>query len=58
VLVAFVSGGFLILLIAPEPNTGLYTTLFFSFLGGVAFCLAHAATRWLFRKRTAAKQDG
>jgi hypothetical protein len=52
VLASFVAGALLILLIAPETNTALYTTLFFVFLGGAGFCLAHVATQlYLARRR-------
>jgi hypothetical protein len=47
VFAAFVSGAFLVLLIAPATNTPLYTVLFFGFLAGVAFSLLHVLVRWL-----------
>jgi len=57
VLAAFVFGAFLILLIAPKPNTGGYTFLFFLFLGLAAFCLAHFGTRVFITGRRR-KRDG
>ncbi|MCH8850015.1 MAG: hypothetical protein IIC89_04240 [Chloroflexi bacterium] len=45
VFTGFVAGGLLLLIIAPEPNTLLYTVLFFGFLGATAFSLAHIFTR-------------
>jgi hypothetical protein len=51
VFCAFVVGAFLILLIAPEPNTGLYSVLFFGFLGAAAFSAAHIVSRLLVTRR-------
>lgn len=49
--VAFVVGALVILIIAPETNTLLYTVLFFGFLGGVAFSMAHIFTRTVLDRR-------
>jgi hypothetical protein len=46
-----VCGGLLILLIGPQPNTNLYSVLFFAFLGATAFGLAHMVTRLLIARR-------
>ncbi len=51
VFFAFVFGAFLILVIAPRPNTTFYAILFFVFLGATAFGLAHMATRAFVARR-------
>jgi len=48
---AFVAGAFVILLVAPRPNTSLYTVLFLVFLGATLYGIAHMATRWLIARR-------
>ncbi len=49
--VAFAAGALLILIIAPETNTLLYTVLFFGFLGAAAFSMAHIFTRTVLDRR-------
>jgi len=51
VFFAFACGAFLILLVAPRPNTSLYSVLFFLFLGATAFGLAHIFTRVFIARR-------
>jgi hypothetical protein len=52
VFFAFVCGGFLILLLYPDTNTWMYTTLFALFAGALFYGLLHMAVRWwLLRRR-------
>jgi hypothetical protein len=52
VFFAFVCGGFVILLLYPETNTWMYTTLFALFAGALFYGLLHMAVRWwLLRRR-------
>ena len=51
VFAAFVAGALVILIIAPETNTLVYTVLFFGFLGGAAFSMAHIFTRMVLDRR-------
>jgi hypothetical protein len=52
VFFAFVCGGFVVLLVYPETNTWMYTTLFALFAGALFYGLLHMAVRWwLLRRR-------
>jgi hypothetical protein len=52
VFFAFVCGGFVVLLLYPDTNTWMYTTLFALFAGALFYGLLHMAVRWwLLRRR-------